>query len=204
MNRSKMNRTKLVVLGSATVLILAACSSAGTSPNWTYAPEAAVAPAAAPAAPATAPASPTPIPATPIPATPTPQPPTSEPALGTKDAPRVIGVTMGNFFFEPGSITVHAGETIRFVITNPTEIAHEMVIGTAEEQEHHAQEMAAGMDHEQMGDHDDAAEPNELEVEAGETGELVWTFDQAGEFLLGCHVAGHWEAGMKGTVEVEG
>jgi len=196
-----MNRSRLAALGAGTALLLAACSSAGTSPGWTYPPVALSEPSATPTA---VPATPTAAPATPtaVPATPTPEPPTPEPVLGTKDSPRVIEVTMGNFFFEPGAIAVHEGETIRFVVANPTTIMHELVVGDAEEQEHHAMEMAAAAAHDDGHDHM-MAEPNELEVEPGATAELVWTFDHAGEFLLGCHVEGHWEAGMQGAIAVE-
>jgi len=180
-----MKRPFLISLGVAAALALAACSSGGgASPTWTFPP----------GSPTAVPATATPIPATPT-AAPTPSP--TPLTLGTEDAPRVIEVTMGNFFYEPESVTVHVGETIRFVVQNPTTIEHELVLGTAEEQEHHAMEMAEG-----MAGHDMADEPNEVEVEPGDSVDLVWTFDEPGEILMGCHVAGHWEAGMQATIEV--
>jgi len=176
------------------VLALAACSPAAAQPSWTFGPGATPPPTEAPAAEAVA-AEPTPEPATPTPAP-------TEPPLGTEEAPREIDVTMGNFLFDPASVTVHQGETIRFVVSNPTTITHELVLGDAEEQEHHAEEMAEMQEMASDGHDHMAAEPNELEVEAGTTGAIVWTFDTAGEFLMGCHVPGHWEAGMKGAIEV--
>jgi uncharacterized cupredoxin-like copper-binding protein len=34
------------------------------------------------------------------------------------------------------------------------------------------------------------------------TRRLTWTFDKPGIVLYGCHVLGHWAAGMKGTIVV--
>lgn len=168
-----MKRSTTFTLLVAGVLAVAACSPAAAAPNWTYTPpQSGDAPASADTG--------------------------SGSTLGTVDAPREIDVMMSNFAFEPASLDVKVGETIRFVITNPTTIPHEFVLGDAAEQEHHAMEMAGGMSDE----HDMAAEPNELEVKPGETGELVWTFDEAGEQLMGCHVAGHWESGMVGQINV--
>ena len=182
-----MKRPILVTLGVAAALAMAACTSGGAGPSPTPLPT-----------PTAVPATATPVPAT---ATPAPTPSPTPMTLGTEDAPRVIEVSMGNFFYEPETLTVHLGETIRFVIENPTTIEHEVVIGTAEEQEHHAMEMAEGTDgHDE--EHSMGDEPNEVEVEPGETVELVWTFDELGEILMGCHVTGHYEAGMVGTIEV--
>jgi len=44
-------------------------------------------------------------------------------------------------------------------------------------------------------------EPNELALAGGESGELTWTFTEAGRLLFGCHVPGHYDAGMVGTLE---
>ena len=53
---------------------------------------------------------------------------------------------------------------------------------------------------------DDAAMDEEgeaaVEVAPGETATLVYTFDEPGTLLIGCHVPGHYAAGMKGTITV--
>ncbi|MEA2686994.1 MAG: hypothetical protein QOE93_2189, partial [Actinomycetota bacterium] len=41
-----------------------------------------------------------------------------------------------------------------------------------------------------------------VEVAPGRTGSLVYRFDQPGPVLIGCHEPGHYEAGMRGIVEV--
>lgn len=49
--------------------------------------------------------------------------------------------------------------------------------------------------------HDDEVGP--LSLEPGGTGEVVVTFDAGGSTIIGCHVPGHWEAGMRLDVTVE-
>jgi uncharacterized cupredoxin-like copper-binding protein len=46
------------------------------------------------------------------------------------------------------------------------------------------------------------ADPNQVTVDPGKTGELVWQFTKAGTFDFACLVPGHFEAGMVGKVRV--
>ncbi len=96
---------------------------------------------------------------------------------------------------EPSAITVKAGEPIHFVVTNAGTTDHEFFIGDEAAQEEHGMDMAAG---EMMHD-----EPNGMSVPAGQTKTIDHTFGEAGQMLIGCHVAGHYEAGMKMDVAVE-
>lgn len=98
--------------------------------------------------------------------------------------------------FEPETVEVEAGETVTFVVTNDGEQPHEFVLGDAGYQESHAAEMMEGEMHHDEGD------GNAVSLDPGETAELTWTFPSDGEVLYGCHVAGHYEAGMVGTVTV--
>ena len=97
--------------------------------------------------------------------------------------------------FLPDTITVKEGETIRFVVTNSGRMLHEMVIGTPEKLKEHAAMMAKnpGMQH-------DA--PYLAHVAPGKTGEIVWTFNRPGTYEFACLIAGHYEAGMRGTLVV--
>jgi uncharacterized cupredoxin-like copper-binding protein len=45
-------------------------------------------------------------------------------------------------------------------------------------------------------------EPEGIGVDPGQTRELVYTFAEAGESIAGCHVVGHYAAGMKATIAV--
>jgi len=97
--------------------------------------------------------------------------------------------------FTPDAIIVRDGETVRFVVRNRGRMLHEMVIGTPDELAKHAAMMARfpNMEH-------DA--PYMVHVDPGKTGEIVWTFNRAGSFEFACLIAGHYEAGMRGTITV--
>ena len=70
----------------------------------------------------------------------------------------------------------------------------------ADEDDHDADEAEDGA-HGSDGGHD-AGIPS-LSLEPGETGEIVMTFDAGGTTIIGCHVPGHWAAGMRQDVTVE-
>jgi uncharacterized cupredoxin-like copper-binding protein len=97
--------------------------------------------------------------------------------------------------FSPDMLTVQAGETVRFVVRNTGRMLHEMVIGTPDELAKHAAMMARFPNME----HDEAYM---VHVDPGKTGEIVWQFNRAGSFEFACLIAGHYEAGMRGTLTV--
>jgi P-type Cu+ transporter len=102
--------------------------------------------------------------------------------------------------FSPDQIDVTKGETVAFVITNSGNLPHEFVIGDEAVQAEHEAEMADGTDEmNEMGD-----KPYAVDVPAGQTVTLVYTFDEEGTLIAGCHVPGHYTAGMKATITVEG
>lgn len=113
-----------------------------------------------------------------------------------KAVTRSIEVGMGDDMrFHPDRIRVKRGETVRFTLRNTGKVLHEMVIGTPKELEEHAALMMKFPDME----HD---EPYMAHVPPGQTGEIVWTFNRPGRFDFACLVAGHFQAGMKGRIEV--
>ena len=69
-----------------------------------------------------------------------------------------------------------------------------------DEDDHDADEAEDGA-HGSDGGHD-AGIPS-LSLEPGGTGEIVMTFDAGGTTIIGCHVPGHWAAGMRQDVTVE-
>jgi uncharacterized cupredoxin-like copper-binding protein len=112
-------------------------------------------------------------------------------------AKTTIAVEMGDAMrFTPAQITVKRGQTVRFVVKNNGKLAHEMVLGTMKELQEHAEMMKKhpGMEHD---------EPHMLHVAPGKTGEMGWRFTRAGEYFYGCLVPGHFDAGMKGTINVK-
>lgn len=117
-------------------------------------------------------------------ATPTPAPPTRLEVTLT-DAMRI----------EPDSMTVPAGVPVTFVVTNTGQIDHEFTLGDEAAQDKHEQEMlepgAMAHDHAYT-----------IVVKPGQTKELVFTFESAGVSFAGCHIPGHYPAGMKATINV--
>lgn len=97
--------------------------------------------------------------------------------------------------FSPALIEARQGETIRFAVRNGGKLMHEMVIGTRKELDEHAALMARfpNMEHD---------EPYMTHVRPGKHGQMVWTFNRAGDFEFGCLIPGHYQAGMVGKIRV--
>ncbi|MGH8508210.1 MAG: cupredoxin domain-containing protein [Gammaproteobacteria bacterium] len=97
--------------------------------------------------------------------------------------------------YDPPEITVRSGETIQFQVKNDGKLRHEFMIGDATEQRAHSEMMKR----DPAMVHND---PNTITLEGGEAKTLVWQFGEAGELEIGCHVPGHYEAGMHARVRV--
>ncbi|MBL8349688.1 MAG: cupredoxin family protein [Burkholderiaceae bacterium] len=97
--------------------------------------------------------------------------------------------------FRPDHIEVRQGDTVRFVVRNRGRAMHEFVVGTKQALDEHAALMQKFPDME----HD---EPYMAHVPPGRTGEIVWTFNRVGGFGFACLIAGHYQAGMVGRIEV--
>ena len=113
-----------------------------------------------------------------------------------KAVKRTITLAMtDNMRFTPDKIEVNEGDTIKLVMQNTGKVMHEMVIGTKKELEEHAALMVKfpGMEHD---------EPYMAHVGPGKTGEIIWTFNRAGNFDFACLIAGHYQAGMVGKITV--
>ena len=113
---------------------------------------------------------------------------------------RTVKITMaekddGAMLFEPASIKVKAGETIRLRFTNKGEVDHEYVMDEEPAVLEHKAVMAKfpEMEH---------ADANSIRLAPGKTGEIVWTFSNAGDFVFACLIPGQYESGMKGNIEV--
>ncbi|MDI9335020.1 MAG: plastocyanin/azurin family copper-binding protein [Cytophagales bacterium] len=99
--------------------------------------------------------------------------------------------------FSPNQLKVKQGETIRFTLINKGKVRHEWVIGNEKELLEHADQMkkAGASPHK----HDMA---NAISVAAGAQGTLTWTFAAAGTLAMACFEPGHYEAGMRGVIDV--
>ena len=98
--------------------------------------------------------------------------------------------------YTPARINVKQGETIKFMVKNTGKIKHEIVIGSMAELKEHAELMRKFPDMEH-------AEPNQLTLDPGKSGALVWQFTKAGTVDFACLQPGHFEAGMVGKVAVK-
>lgn len=115
-----------------------------------------------------------------------------------KNAKRTIEIKLlDTMRFVPDRVDVKQGDTIRFVLKNDGKMMHEMVVGTKKELDEHAALMMKfpNMEHD---------EPYMAHIAPGKTGEIVWTFNRAGDFMFACLIAGHYQAGMIGSIRVAG
>ena len=100
-------------------------------------------------------------------------------------------VTIRHSRFVPSSIEVPAGATVRLRVENTDPIAHELIVGDQSIQDAH-----------EKGTHAvHGAVPGEVSVAAGEQASTTYTFG-AGDVLMGCHLPGHWDYGMRGDISV--
>jgi len=109
---------------------------------------------------------------------------------------RTVRFTMADTMrFTPDTLQVKQGETVKLVIRNDGAMLHEFVLGTKKELDEHAALMVKfpTMEH---------SEPYMAHVGPGKTGEIIWTFNRAGDFDFACLIAGHYQAGMVGKVRV--
>lgn len=124
-----------------------------------------------------------------------------ERAFGREGDPRKVGRTIkvdmsDAFRFTPSDVVIKRGETVKFVVGNSGKQLHEMVLGTAQELQEHAELMKKFPDMEH-------ADANMAHVKPGAMGEIVWQFNKAGEYQFACLVPGHFEAGMVGKLVVK-
>ena len=112
---------------------------------------------------------------------------------------RTIEIRMNDDMrFVPDQIQVRTGEILRFLVFNDGKVPHELVLGTDAEIAEHAQEMQKGSSH----DAHSHAPGASIELGPGEQGELVIRFAKATTLQMACLIPGHYQAGMKGKVQV--
>lgn len=111
------------------------------------------------------------------------------------DVKRVVQIEARDTAFNVRQVQVRAGETIKFVVTNKGELAHEFAIASPKEHEEHRAMM------QQMPDmvHE---EPNVVTVKPGETKEVIWKFGKDADLEFACNIPGHAEQGMKGAFRI--
>ena len=104
-----------------------------------------------------------------------------------------VEITIHYSRFEPEAIVVEPGQTVRFVISNTDPIDHEFILG-----DHEVQRV-----HEEGTEAHHPPRPGEVSVAPGETVVTTYTFPESpGQLIFGCHLPGHYDFGMRGTVTI--
>jgi uncharacterized cupredoxin-like copper-binding protein len=118
-----------------------------------------------------------------------------KPGIATKVSRTVTIDMRDDMKFHADVIKAKQGETIRFIVKNSGKVKHEMVLGTAKDLKDHNEVMKKnpGMEHE---------DANMVTVAPGKSGEIIWHFTKAGKINFACLQPGHFDAGMKGYVNV--
>ncbi|WP_296264012.1 cupredoxin domain-containing protein [Pseudomonas sp. UBA6562] len=133
-------------------------------------------------------------------------------------ADRTVEVLLKDIAFEPSSLQVKAGETVRFVLINQGKLPHEFNLGDKAMHVEHQKEMLAmqgqtfagavqqGSGHDAMqhghGAHAHGA-GNTVLVQPGQRAELTWTFSASAPIEFACNVPGHYQAGMVGPLTIK-
>jgi uncharacterized cupredoxin-like copper-binding protein len=104
----------------------------------------------------------------------------------------VVVVDIEHSRFDPSTITVEPGSTVRFVVHNNDPIPHEFLIG----------DQAAQDRHETGTEPEHGARPGELSIPPGETRMTTYTFPSTGNLLIGCHLPAHYDYGMRGEITI--
>ena len=117
---------------------------------------------------------------------------------------RTVRIDIGSHGFHPLSVTVRAGETVRFVLHNTSDREpHEFTVGTAamhQGRRELIEEMSASTPIEtRIQNFSPYDAPNAVVVLPGETRELVWTFTSTKRFEFACNIPNHSAVRTKGA-----
>ncbi len=134
------------------------------------------------------------------------------------DVTKTITVNMYDNYYEPKTINVKKGETVRFIVENKGVLVHEFNIATMKMHKKHGPEMLdmmkngillpnkinkekmkqmAKMNHKMAHSHS-----NSVLLEPKQKAELIWKFTSNAELFGGCNVPGHLEAGMISKINI--
>ena len=117
---------------------------------------------------------------------------------GTAESTRTVDIVMRDIAYDPATVTVKAGETVKFVFHNEGAIRHDAFIGDEAAQAEHEKEMREAGSDGKGGDHGGHG----VTVDPGDIGSFTHTFKAGDALIIGCHEVGHYAAGMKVAVTV--
>lgn len=136
----------------------------------------------------------------------------------SNEVSRTINVKMYDNYFEPKSIKVKRGETIKFAVENKGKLVHEYNIASKKMHLKHQPEMMMMMqmgillptklDMKKMKEASKTnnamshSHSNSLLLEPNKKGEIIWKFSTNEELEIACNVPGHYQAGMVSAVSI--
>ena len=119
---------------------------------------------------------------------------------------RTVKLDMNLISFSKKVVQVKAGELIRFVLRNTSDIPHEFTIGTSIVQEGRRAVLNDMTQSETLVFEPTADQsydgPNAIIVLPGEERVLLWRFTDTQGLEFGCNLPGHYEMGMQGNFEI--
>ena len=124
-----------------------------------------------------------------------------------------VTVTMTDFKFTPKSVTVRAGVPVELTLVNKGAVEHEFMVyappkAAPDDWDEYVMDNTYFKD---MGEIEvvfrnqgavASTRMFEVELEKGKGATVLFTPSKKGLFEIGCHVEGHYEAGMKATFVV--
>lgn len=139
-----------------------------------------------------------------------PAPATPPISAGSSSTPREVNVVLKDWIFLPDPVDVVPGETVLLHVVNGGLDVHELVIGDQIVQDAWEAAEGAGADPPPGPTPAISVAPAvtgvRVVVPSGQRVDLAWTVptDPAvvGRLLFGCHIPGHWDKGMWGTLRI--
>jgi len=140
-------------------------------------------------------------------------PPATPPIVpGSSVSPREVNVVLKDWIFLPDPVDVVPGETVLLHVVNGGLEIHELVIGDQAVQDAWEAAELATIDA-PPGPTPVVSVPPEVSgirvvVPSGQRVDVTWQVPAAAadvsKLLLGCHIPGHWQKGMRGSIVVAG
>ena len=134
------------------------------------------------------------------------------------DVNRVVKVFMYDNYYEPSSLKIKAGETIKFELVNAGELVHEFNIANKMMHMKHQPQMEKMVENEilfadsidknkmkKMAKIDKSmghSHSNSVLLEPKQKGDIIWKFDNAINIEIACNVPGHYQVGMIAKVDI--
>ena len=115
-------------------------------------------------------------------------------SAAASSGPVTVEIHIRYSHFEPSAVSVPVDRPVTFILINDDPIDHEWIVGDAALHERHRTGTEARHD----------ARPTEVTIDANSTRRTTVTFHAAASLQYICHLPGHEQYGMVGTLTVSG